>query len=289
MHPEVKRYVSVAIGCLIAAAAVNLFFVPHHLLSGGVSGLAMIFYFLFDWPIGLVGALMNIPLFFAAHRLMDRSYVLNALFGLSVFSVAIDATHFLSELNVMDDVLLSAIYGGVISGAGAGIMYRVNGSSGGLDIVGSIMRKYYGLNMGAVSFMINCFLMLAGAAMFGLKPAMYTLLSMYVTSRVADAVTAGFNRKKSILVISEQYEAIAADIIDEVGRGATFLYGEGAYTHQEKRVLYVVITLTQIGRVKAIVERHDPHAFMIVQDANEVLGKGFNLPLYPADDRQAKS
>ncbi len=289
MHPEVKRYLSVAVGCLTAAAAVNLFFVPHHLLSGGVSGLAMIFYFLFDWPIGLVGALMNIPLFFAAHRLMDRSYVLNALFGLSVFSVAIDATHFLSGLHVMDDVLLSAIYGGVISGTGAGIMYRVNGSSGGLDIVGSILRKYYGLNIGAVSFMINCLLMIAGAAMFGLKPAMYTLLSMYVTSRVADAVTAGFNRKKSILIISERYEEIAAAIIDEVGRGATFLYGEGAYTHLQKRVLYVVITLTQIGRVKAIVERHDPHAFMIVQDANEVLGKGFNLPLYPSDDQQAKS
>ena len=275
MHTEVKRYLSVAVGCLICATAINTFFVPHHLLSGGVSGLAMIFYFLFAWPIGLVGAIMNVPLFFMAYRLMDRRYVFNALFGLSVFSVAIDATHFLAELYIMDDVLLSAIYGGVMAGTGAGIMYRVNGSSGGLDIVGSIIRKYYGLNMGSVSFTINCFLMLAGAAMFGLKPAMYTLLSMFVTAQVADAVTAGFNRKKSILIISDEHEAISADIIAEVGRGATYLYGEGAYTHQEKKVLYVVITLTQIGRVKAIVERHDPRAFMIVQDANEVLGKGF--------------
>ena len=275
MHTELKRYVSVAIGCFISAAAINLFFVPHHLLSGGISGLAMIFYFLFNWPIGLVGALMNIPLFFMAHRLMDRSYVLNALFGLSVFSIAIDATNFLSTWNVMDDVLLSAVYGGVISGAGAGMMYRVNGSSGGLDIVGSILRKYYGLNMGSVSFTINCFLMIAGAAMFGLKPAMDTLLSMFVAARVADTVAAGFNHKKSLLIISNKHDAIAKDIIAEVGRGVTYLYGEGAYTHQDKKVLYVVITLTQISRIKAIVQRHDDHAFMIVQDANEVLGKGF--------------
>ena len=276
MHAEVKRYIAVTVGCLISATAINLFFVPHHLLSGGISGLAMIFYFLFNWPIGLVSALMNIPLFFMANRLMDRRYVLNALFGLTVFSVAIDATNFLSEWNIMDDVLLSAIYGGVVSGIGSGIMYRVNGSSGGLDIVGSIMRKYYGLSMGGVSFTINCFLMIAGAAMFGLKPAMYTLLSMFVTSRVADTLTAGFNHKKSLLIISEAHAAITKDIIAEVGRGVTYFYGEGAYTHEQKKVLYVVITLTQIGRIKSIVERHDRNAFMIVQDANEVLGRGFH-------------
>ena len=272
---QIWRYSMVAAGSLISGIAINTFLIPHHLFSGGVSGVAMILYFLFDWPIGLQIIVLNIPIFYAAYRLLDRDYVVCGVFGMLIFSVATDATRFLSTINLVDDTLLAAIYGGVITGIGSGMIFRVSGSAGGTDTIATIIKKYYSLNVGLVGFSINVFLMLVAAVLFGVKPAMYTLLSFFVGSRVTDTVIEGINRKKTILIISEMNIEIAEAILEEVGRGATFLEGTGAYTGQDKKVLFVVVTLTQIAKIKFIVEKVDPHAFMIVQDAAEVLGHGF--------------
>jgi len=273
---QIWRYSMVACGSLISGIAINTFLIPHHLFSGGVSGVAMILYFLFDWPIGVQIIVLNIPIFYAAYRLLDRDYVICGIFGMLIFSVATDATRFLSTINLVDDTLLAAIYGGVITGIGSGLIFRVSGSAGGTDTIATIIKKYYSLNVGLVGFSINVFLMLVAAVLFGVKPAMYTLLSFFVGSRVTDTVIEGINRKKTILIISEMNIEIAEAILEEVGRGATFLEGTGAYTGQDKKVLFVVVTLTQIAKIKFIVEKVDPHAFMIVQDAAEVLGHGFS-------------
>ena len=280
---HVWRYSMVAAGSLIAGMAINLFLIPHQLFSGGVSGVAMILYFLFGWPIGVQIIVLNIPIFYAAYRLLDRDYVLCGIFGMLVFSVAADATRFLSTIHLVDDTLLAAIYGGVISGIGSGLIFRAGGSSGGTDTIAIIIKKYYSLNVGLVGFSINVFLMLVAAALFGVKPAMYTLLSFFVGSRVTDAVIEGLNRKKTVMIISDRNDEIAEAIMDEVGRGATFLEGTGAFTGQDKKVLFVVVTLTQIAKIKFIVEKTDPHAFMIVQDAAEVLGHGFSVKKRGAD------
>lgn len=279
MPDQIKKYIVAGIGCIISGVAINAFMVPHQLLSGGVSGVAMIFYFLFSTPIGLMSILLNIPLFILAYKMMDKHYVIFTLYGLTVFSLSIDATKFISTLNIIDDTMLAAIYGGAISGIGAGMVYRSNGSTGGTDIIGGILKKYYGLNIGSVNFFINCGIMTISATLFGLKPAMYTLLCMFVAASLADKVTEGFNRKKNLIIITDNSEEIAQDIISEVGRGVTYLHGEGAFTKQDKKVIFVVCTLLQITRVKTIVERHDPYAFMIVQDAAEVLGRGFTYKL----------
>ena len=270
------RYSMVALGSLISGVAINTFLIPHQLFSGGVSGVAMIFYFLFAWPIGVQIVILNIPIFYAAYRLLDRDYVFCGLFGMLIFSFATDTTRFMANFHLVDDTLLAAIYGGVISGIGSGIIFRVNGSAGGTDTIAIIIKKYYSLNVGLVGFSINVFLMIVAAALFGVKPAMYTLISFFVGGRVTDAVMQGLNRKKTIMIISDMNAEIADAIMDEVGRGATFLEGEGAYTGQEKKVLFVVVTLTQIAKIKLIAEKMDPHAFMIVQDAAEVLGHGFS-------------
>lgn len=274
---QVWRYSMVATGSLISGMAINTFLIPHHLFSGGVSGVAMILYFLFAWPIGIQIILLNIPIFYAAYRLLDRDYVICGIFGMLVFSAATDATRFLSTINLVDDTLLAAIYGGVISGIGSGLIFRASGSSGGTDTIATIIKKYYSLNVGLVGFSINVFLMLVAAILFGVKPAMYTLLSFFVSSQVTDNVIQGLNRKKTIMIITDMHEEIAEAIMDEVGRGATFLEGSGAYTGQNKKVLFVVVTLTQIAKIKFIIEKMDPHAFMIVQDAAEVLGHGFSV------------
>lgn len=269
------RYAMVAAGSLISGVAINTFLIPHQLFSGGVSGVAMILYFLFNWPIGLQIVVLNIPIFYMAYRLLDRDYVICGLFGMVIFSVATDATRFLADIHLVDDTLLAAIYGGVITGIGGGMIFRVNGSAGGTDTIATMIKKYYSLNVGLVGFSINVFLMLVAAVLFGVKPAMYTLLSFYVGGRVTDAVIEGINRKKTVMIISEMNVEIADAVMEEVGRGATFLEGTGAFTGQDKKVLFVVVTLTQIAKIKLIVEKIDPHAFMIVQDAAEVLGRGF--------------
>lgn len=277
MKQTIWRYAAVGLGGIISGVGINTFLVPHHLLSGGISGIAMILYFLFQWPLGLMIAVGNIPLFFAAYKLLDRDYIFIALYGMAVFSLAIDATRFLTTLNLVDDIMLSAIYGGVICGLGAGLIFRVGGSSGGLDIIAAIVKKYYSYNIGLVNFSINVVIMSVAAILFGAKPALYTLISMYIAANITDKVIEGLNRKKTIYIISDKSTTIADGILQEVGRGVTFLNGEGAYTHHNKQVIFVVVTLTQIARIKFIVERIDPLAFMIVQDAAEVMGRGFSF------------
>ena len=202
MRSKIGRYVILALACLISASSINLFLVPHQLLSGGIGGIAIILYYLFGLPIGSMILLMNIPLLFTAYRLLGKAYTVDVIFGTVFFSVAIDATMSLNGIPIVDDALLAAIYGGVFTGIGYGIVFRFNGSTGGFDIVAAIIKKYYSLNMGAVNFSLNCIIMLLAAGLFGTKLAMLTLISMFVTAKLTDKVVAGFNNKKTVMIIS---------------------------------------------------------------------------------------
>ncbi len=281
---EWRRYAVTTVGGLICGVAINAFYVPHFLLSGGIAGIAMILHYIFEWPIGLLIAAGNIPLFYAAYRFMDRAYFLCALYGMIVFTAGIDATSFLTAKPPVDDTMLAAIFGGLVSGVGSGMVFRVNGSLGGTDIVAVIAKKYFALNVGHVSLGINGVLMTVAAFLFGFKPAMFTLVAMYVGAMTVDKVIAGFNTKKTVLIVSECSEQIAAAIMNEVGRGVTFMKGQGAFTREDKNLVFVVVSLTQMAKIKPIVDGIDPHALMIVQDAVEVLGHGFTLPKYRTDD-----
>jgi uncharacterized membrane-anchored protein YitT (DUF2179 family) len=267
----------VALGSFLCAVSINTFLLPHHLLSSGLTGIAMILHFLYNSvPIGLTVGLFNIPLFLLAFKLLDRKYFFCALYGAIVFSLAIDSTKWLSALNVVDDTLLAAIYGGVLSGIGSGLVFRVNGSSGGTDTIAALFRKFYNFNVSYVGLGINCGVMLVAAFFFGAKPAMYTLLSIYVAATITDKVVHGINRKRTVLIISEQSEQISNAVLTEIGRGVTYLQGQGAYTNEDKKVLLVAATLVQIAKIKLLLQRIDPNAFMIVQDAVEISGDGFS-------------
>lgn len=272
------RLTVITLGCLISSSSINLFFVPHHLLSGGLSGIAIIFYYLFTIPIGMLMLLMNIPLLLAAYRFLGTQYTVNVIFGMVMLSVCIDAMHFLNQYNLVDDPMLAAIYGGVFTGIGYGMIFRVNASCGGTDIIAAIIKKYYSIHVGNVLFGFNCLIMAVASFLFGVKLAMFTLISMFISASVTDKVIAGFNHRKTFIIISDYTREISEGIISEVGRGVTFLQGEGAFSHKHKDVLFVVANLTQMGKIKMIVRLIDPMAFMIVQDANEVMGRGFTLP-----------
>ena len=209
MRHRMLRYVGITLGCLIASCSINLFLVPSHLLTGGATGIAIIVYYLTQLPIGLQTFLYNIPLLMAAWKTLGHGYTVDVVIGTGIFSLCLDLTRFLNAYAPVNDLMLAAIFGGVFNGIGYGIVFRMNGSTGGFDIVGAIAKKYYSLNMGGVIFAFNCMIMCVAAFLFGVAPAMFTLICMYMNAMVTDKVIAGFNSRKAVLIISDRAQQIA--------------------------------------------------------------------------------
>ena len=277
LKTEIKRVLMVTLGCALCSATINMFYLPNNLLAGGVSGLSLICYFVLDANLSITNIIINIPLFLFGYRMMDRGYMLISLYGMFVYSVTLGYFNFLADWNVTNDLLIAALCGGLGMGIGGALMYRVNGGSGGTDIISAILHKYYGISYGTVSLSINGVIMTISIFLFGLQPAVYTLLSIFIAARATDKITAGFDNKNNLFIISPAYEEIAREISSELEIGVTFLAGEGAYSHTQRKVIFVVIKLTQIAKVKALVYKYDPQAFMLVQEATEVMGKGFTI------------
>lgn len=277
LEHRLLRYAGITLGCLIASCSINLFLVPSHLLTGGATGIAIIVYYLAQLPIGLQTFAYNLPLLAAAWKTLGRGYTVDVVIGTAIFSFCLDCTRFLNAYAPVNDIMLAAIFGGVFNGIGYGLVFRMNGSTGGFDIIGAIVKKYYSLNMGGVIFGFNCVIMLVAGFLFGVAPAMFTLICMYMNAMVTDKVIAGFNSRKAVLIVSNRSEQIAEAIM-EVGRGVTFLHGQGAFTRRERNVVFVVVTLTQVAKIKMIANAIDSDAFMIIMSANEVMGRGFSSP-----------
>jgi len=275
---NIFRHCGVIIGCLIAACSINLFVVPSHLLTGGVTGIAMIIYYLADLPIGVQTFIYNIPLLVASYKLLGKDYTVDVVIGTVIFSICLDATKFLQAYAPVNDIMLASIYGGVFNGLGYGIVFRMNGSTGGFDILGAIVKKFYSMNMGSTIFAFNCCIVGIAGFLFGIQPALFTLICMYVNSHVTDKVIAGLNRKKAVLIISENSADIAEAIMHELKRGVTFLHGQGAFSGNERNVIMVVVSLTEIAKLKMIVNFLDKNAFLIMMSASEVMGRGFTMP-----------
>ena len=269
------KYLGIMAGCLIAASSINIFVVPSSLLTGGVTGIAIIFYFLTGLPIGAQTLAYNVPLLIASYKLLGKKYTLDVIIGTLMFSFALDATKFLSVYTPTDDLMLASIYGGIFNGIGYGIVFRMNGSTGGFDILGAIFKKYYSMDIGSVIFGFNCLIVIVAGALFNVSSAMFTLICMYLTSQMTNKVIDGINQRKAILIISDHAKDIADGIIADIGRGVTFINGEGAYTGDPKKIVMVVVSMTQIAKIKIIVNTVDRNAFMLILSASEVMGRGF--------------
>lgn len=269
------KYVGILAGCLVAAASINIFVVPSSLLTGGVTGIAIIFYFLAGLPIGVQTLAYNVPLLIASYKLLGKKYTIDVVIGTLMFSFALDATKFLSVYTPTDDLMLAAIYGGIFNGVGYGIVFRMNGSTGGFDILGAIFKKYYSLEIGSVIFGFNCVIVAIAGGLFSVSSAMFTLICMYITSQMTNKVIDGLNQRKAVLIISDKAKDIADGIIADIGRGVTFLNGEGAYTGVPKKIVMVVVNMTQIAKIKIVVKAVDKNAFMLILAASEVMGRGF--------------
>jgi uncharacterized membrane-anchored protein YitT (DUF2179 family) len=211
---------------------------------------------------------------------MDKKFTIYSLVGIVTFSLSLILTRPLANILQINDELLYCIYGGVINGIGGGIVFAHHGSLGGFDIISILIkRKYSNLDIGKISFGINIIIVCFGALVFGLPSALYTLIAMYITTSVIDYIIKGLNKTKSIFIITEKEVQISEIILKQLGRGVTYLYGEGAYTKDYKKILYCIVPSAQLPALKKIVTDIDNKAFIAISDASEIHGRGFKRTL----------
>lgn len=274
-----KRIIFVLIGSLLNSLAINTFIIPNRFLSGGVAGAAIIIQYLTFIPSGYLILILNIPIFLIGVREVDKEFIFFSLLGMLSLSVFLVITRNANiYIKATHDPLLSSIYAGVLSGAGLGTVFRNRASMGGTDIIAVVLKRRLGINISTLSLSMNIVIVSIGMFMSGIEIGLYTLVAMYITSVVMDRVIEGFDRKKLLFIITSMEEEVSDIIMKNVGRGVTYLYGEGAYTGEQKKILYCIVTLNQLSRVKKMIEDSDPEAFMSVIDASEVQGKGFKRP-----------
>ncbi len=278
MNRTLQTMLMVTVGCFIYALGLNMFYIPHNLLSGGMSGVSIIIYYLSGISFGLSNLVLNIPILLLAIRFLGRRYTLMSIFGTVMISLTVDSTAFLAARTHISDPILSAVFGGVLIGLGSGLMYRYDGNSGGLDVIAAVVKKYYSFEMGSVIFGFNVILMAISAYLFNLELAVLTLAGMYIQSVMTNKVVVGLNQRKTAFIISDRPDEIADGVIRHVGRGVTMLYGQGAFTKLERRVVFVVINLTQIARLKEVITEIDPNAFIFITPTADVIGRGFTAP-----------
>ncbi|MCQ1531055.1 YitT family protein [Lutispora saccharofermentans] len=268
--------VFILLGGAISGISFNAFIMPHKLLSGGVSGIALIINYLTGISPGLLIFVINIPVFLLGYKFVDKEFIILSLIGMSSLSFFIDAFSFLRGMHIIDDIMLSSIYGGILNGIGMGIVFRNRASQGGIDIIAVIIKKYMSINIGSTSLTINFIIVTIASFIYGLKPALYTLITMYIASQVLDKVQQGFDIRKQVMIISDKEDEVVKEIIKRLHRGVTYLDGEGAFTGNKKRVIYCIVTLNQLAKLKQIVREIDSKAFMAVSNTAEVLGRGFS-------------
>lgn len=274
---SLKNTIFIILGSLISAIGINTFLVNAHLLGGGVSGVALILEYTMNIPTGYSVLLINLPLLYLSYKKMDMRFTLNTIIGSVSLSIMLIFTRPLQKMIVLDDILLLCIYGGILNGIGVGLSFSNQGSTGGLDIISSVIKKSHeNFDIGKISFGFNFLIVLAGVFIFDIRIALYTLVSMYLTATMIDKVVKGFDKKeKLIFIITEEEEEVSEWIMKALKRGVTFLNGEGAYTAKDKKVLYCVISLSQLPKLKQVVKEIDSNAFISILDISEVQGKGF--------------
>lgn len=258
-------------GSVLCALGINGLLVPNAFLSGGFVGLAMVLYYLLPLvPLGAYYFLLNVPLFAVGWMYVGRRFFLYSIAGMAIFSGAVQWVQFTLPI---EDKILAALLAGILSGIGSGIILRSLGSAGGSDVLAVIFLKRLSVRLGTTVLTLNTLVLSMGALLFSLERALYTLLYIYVTSQIVNLVVTGWSQRKGMFIISGQWERIYQDILKDLRRGVTILHGEGGYTRQQERILFTVVTFRDLPRIKQVIRRADPSAFVVITDTLEVMGQ----------------
>lgn len=267
----------ITLGCALFGIGFNLFLAPNNLNAGGLSGLAMVLVHLIGkGSVGTITMLMNIPLFLLAGIKIGKKFFVGSLLGMFLSSVFLDVFAFLPVPET--EPLIGALYGSVISGVGFGLVFMTGASTGGSDIVVRLLKYRY--KSVPIGFICTCFdvvvVTLSGIVFKEVSVTLYSGVAIFVVGRVIDAVVYKFDYSKVALIISKEHETIAKEIGRQLDRGATYLKGQGSYTGAETKVVLTAVKRQQVADLKQIVSEIDPDAFVIMQEAHQVLGDGFS-------------
>ena len=279
-HFEWFSYLMIIVGAASFGVAIQNIYDPTGLVTGGFTGLAIIVKAITSQfmkggiPLWLTNTILNIPVFILGYILMGRKFLGRSLFGTLMLSFWL---YILPPLDLAQgDYMLAALFGGLFSGVGVGLVLRANGTTGGTDMVSALIhRKLRHYTVAQIMMILDGCIVFAGLFLFGIRSTLYAIVAIFVATKVSDSVLEGFNYSKAAYIITDQYEEIAKRIMEELDRGLTGLSAKGMYTNEDKCVLYCVVSMKEIVVLKELVSEVDRNAFVIVSDVREVLGEGF--------------
>lgn len=273
----VRDFGFIVTGALIQSLSLRLFLVPANLASGGVSGLSQITHHYTGWPIGLMIFIGNLPLFLIGWRFLGGTrFLARTVLAVTAVSFFTDfLVPFLPADGVTHDLFLNALYGGVSSGIGFGLVYRGQGTSGGTDILVRILTHWRNIPISQSYLMTDALIMFMAGLAFSWENALYAIVMLYISGLAAQGITEGENVLRTALIITSDPETVAGRILNEMERGVTVLDARGAYTGESRTVLYCVVSRSEIAQIKNLVRDADAEAFMVIGHAHEALGEGF--------------
>jgi uncharacterized membrane-anchored protein YitT (DUF2179 family) len=270
---RVRDIALVITGTILMATALNVFLDPNDVVPGGFTALAIFANRLWGWQTGLTALLLNIPFLLVGTWLLGKEFGPKTIATTTLGTLMIDWTRpYLPT--VEGEPLLYIVYGGLLYGLGQALVYRAGATTGGIDIPAKLLERFYHIRLTQSLFVMDAAILLLAGYFFGLAPALYALIAAWVMIRVIDAVEIGFTAGYTALIVTHQAEAIRQAIL-KMDRGVTLVRGEGGYTGDERIILYTVVQRAQLARLKELVSRADPTAFMVINHSHDVLGEGF--------------
>lgn len=270
-----KKYLSIILANFLIAFAFNTFFIPNHLLSGGVGGLSIMFHYIFDLPTFAFYILLNIPLFILGFKFIDGEFIINSSISVLLMSIFLKTIENANGLLNINDILIESIIGGVLVGIGAGILFSNKASQGGFDIVAIILNKKFNIELKNILFGANLIIISFSGFIFTFREAAYTLIALFISYQVINKFKEGVNPEKSAMIITNKPKEVINHISHKMKRGSTFVDAKGGYTENEKTIIYCTLKNTEIITLKKILLKIDSNAFLTINDLNEVKGNGF--------------
>ncbi|MGE0993277.1 YitT family protein [Bacillus sp. GMa5/2] len=274
VNQRIKEITLITIGSLLFAIGINYFAIPNRLSEGGIIGLTVVTYYLFDWSPGIVNFAINAILLAVGYKFFDKKTMIYTILGIVETSLFLYVTEHI-EYHVNSDTLLAALFAGLFLGIGLGCMFKAGGTSGGSAILAQLANQYLGWSVGKGVLIIDIVVIAGSVFIIGQEKAMYTLVAVFIGAKVIDFIVEGMDTKTAVTIISNQPDLIREAITKNMTRGVTVLEGRGGYTGKSKEVLYVVINKQELVKLKQVISRVDEDAFVVIHDVRDVLGGGF--------------
>lgn len=268
-----RRVLFITLGAVLVSVGLEIFLVPNQIIDGGIVGISIISSYLSGLPLGLFLFLLNLPFLVLGYKQIGKTFAISTLYGVTIMSIGTFLLHPVPPLTV--EPFLAAIFGGVILGIGVGMVIRFGGSLDGTEIVAILFNKRLPFSVGETVMFFNLFILGSAGFVYSWDRAMYSLIAYYIAFRMIDITIEGFDESKAVWIISEESNEIGDAIMSRLGRGVTYLHGEGGFTGGSKRVIFCVITRLEEAKMKSIVHELDPVAFLAVGNIHDVKGGRF--------------